>query len=206
MGPAPTFRWSWRSRLVTAVAGLTVLGWLTSDLHGVPSGTVALLPVVLLFGARVLEIADFRQLSWDVLYIVGGGLSLGVAVSDSGLSTWFVGLMPGDTLPPFALVVLLAVLAGLMTTIMSNTATANLLVPVVLGLGVGMAPPLLIVVAHACSVAMALPVSTPPNAMVFSSGELQVSDMLRPGLSISLLGLILTCSLGYWWWGVLGIY
>lgn len=206
MGKAPKFRWSWRSRFVTAVTGVTILGWLTSDLHGLPSGTVALVPVVAFFGFRILDIPDFRSLSWDVLYIVGGGLSLGVAVSDSELSTWFVGLVPTSTLPPYALLVVVAVLAGIMTTIMSNTATANLLVPVVLGLGAAIAPPLLIVVAHACSVAMALPVSTPPNAMVFSSGELEVRDMLRPGLVISLLGLTLTCTLGYWWWGVLGIY
>ena len=202
----PTFRWSARSRFVVVVAIVTALGWLTGDLHGVPSGTVALLPVVAFFGLRILDIGDFRGLSWDVLFIVGGGLSLGVAVQDSGLSKAIVALIPGESAGLLVLVLIVAVITAIMTSVMSNTATANLVVPVVIGLSGALVAPLLLIVAHACSVTMALPVSTPPNAMAFSSGQISVRDMLRAGLAISLVGLALTCTVGLWWWRVLGVY
>lgn len=201
-----SFRWNVRSRSVVVVSVLTALGWLTSDLHHLSTGSIALLPVLAFFGTRTLDIRDFRNLSWDVLFIVGGGLSLGVAVDRSGLGAWFVSLVPGEDVGTITLLVALAVAAAVMTSIMSNTATANLLVPVVVGLTDVEVTPLLMAVAYACSVSMALPVSTPPNAMVFSSGMLQSRDLIRPGLVVSVVSLGLTLTVGYWWWGLLGAY
>ena len=74
--------------------------------------------------------------------------------------------------------------------------------------GFSIAPlsPILIAVAFCCSLAMALPISTPPNAMAFSSGEINVIDLLKPGLPLTLIGIALVFTLGYWWWGVVGIF
>jgi sodium-dependent dicarboxylate transporter 2/3/5 len=75
----------------------------------------------------------------------------------------------------------------------------------VAGLALDQNAPVLLATAVACSVAMALPVSTPPNAMAFASEEIHVSDLLKPGLLITALSLLIALTLGFWWWGVLGL-
>ncbi len=97
-------------------------------------------------------------------------------------------------------------LAVAMSSLMSNTATANLVMPILLGLSVQHPAILLIAVAFSCSMAMPLPVSTPPNAMAFTTGELGAKDLLKIGLAITLAGFILAMTTGYWWWGKMGIH
>jgi sodium-dependent dicarboxylate transporter 2/3/5 len=182
---------SGRAKTVLAICVLTVLGWLTSDLHGFSAGTVALLPLIVLFGFGFLGIPNLRALPWDVLLVVGGGLSLGVAVEVSGLGNVLVAQLPTEGASALVVWAAFAVVGGAMTAVMSNTATANLLLPLVASLK-GLSPaPLVFIVAYACSVSMPLPVSTPPNAMVFGSGMIRVNDMVKPGLVISILGLLL---------------
>ena len=188
-------------RIVLGVALLTILLWLTSGVHPLETGTVALIPVVVFFGARQLEPAEFKRLPWDVLVLAGGGLSLGAAVEASGLSAIIVSLIPG-TLGPWALAAALALIAGVMTTFMSNTATANLLVPVVVGISDAPTAPLLMVIAYACSCTMILPVSTPPNAIAFGSGHIMTRDLIRPALILSVLALIASCTAGPLWWSL----
>ena len=186
-------------RVVIAVALLTIVLWLTSGIHPLETGTVALIPVIVFFGARILETADFKRLPWDVLILAGGGLSLGAAVESSGLSEVIVTLIPA-AIGPWGLAAALAFIAGVMTTFMSNTATANLLVPVVVGISNVPTGPLLMVVAYACSCTMILPVSTPPNAIAFSSGFITTRDLVRPALILSVLALTASCTLGPLWW------
>jgi solute carrier family 13 (sodium-dependent dicarboxylate transporter), member 2/3/5 len=197
--------WSPRARLVAAVTVATAAGWLTSDWHPLATGTVALLPVLVLFGLRVLDVKDLRALPWDVLLLVGGGLSLGMAVGESGLGDWIVASLPVATAAPWVVLVGATLLAAVMTSIMSNTATANLLVPIVVALDGVATSPVLLAVAYACSMSMALPVSTPPNAMVFASGTLRAREMVGTGLLMSVIGLALTLSLGIVWWRWLGV-
>ena len=202
----PSFRWSTHARIVVIVTAVTVLGWLTTGVHPLNTGTVALLPVVVFFGFGVLEIPDFRQLSWDVLILAGGGMSLGAAVDVSGLGQWLVALIPAEGSGLSLVVVAFVVIGSLMTSVMSNTATANLLIPVVMGLSGLSISPVLIAVAFSCSVTMVLPVSTPPNAMAFGSGLLKSRDLISAGLAVSLVGLVLTATLGLWWWNIVGLY
>lgn len=198
-----------RSPALYAVAGitiLTVLGWMTGGLHGQSSGVVALIPVILFFGAGLLNVTDLRSLPWDVLLLMGGGLCLGVAMSRSGLADWLVGLLPVSGVEVFWLMVVFGAVAALMSSLMSNTATANLIMPIILGLAADPISPILIGVAFACSLAMPLPVSTPPNAMAFSSGELSVGDMVRPGTLLTVAGIALAFTTGYWWWRAVGLF
>jgi len=193
---------SWIVLSTTAfVGGL----WLLSSLHHLTTGTVALIPVIVFFGTRILDRQDFQNLPWDVLFLAGGGLSLGAAVHVSGLSDALVAAIPVSMLGQAGLLVAVVLVAALMTTFMSNTATANLLVPVVAGLSVTNVAPLLVVVAYTCSATMILPVSTPPNAMVFSSGTIETRDLLRTGTVVSLFALVVTILCGPLWWNVLGI-
>lgn len=192
--------------LVVAGSILTIIGWTTGEYHGLSSGTVSLIPLILFFGAGILNVRDLRGLSWDVLLVMGGGLCLGVAIDQSGLATWIIAQLDVNHLGVIGVMLVFGTLACLMSSVMSNTASANLILPIVLGLSIEPLSPILIAVAFCCSLAMALPISTPPNAMAFSSGEISVTDLLKPGLPLTLIGIALVFTVGYWWWGVVGIY
>jgi len=191
-----------RARSVIVVTGLTVLGWFTGPLHGLHPGVVALLPVLYYFGSGQLGRNDWLRLPWDVLMMMGGGLCLGAVVQTSGLADRLVSGLPadGDTL-------LVGVIAGavVLSSVMSNTAAANLLLPLAATFGGASAEALLTAIALSCSVAMALPVSTPPNAMAYASGELRAADWLLVGLPLSAAGGALIWLSAVYWWPLLGI-
>mgnify|MGYP001554598816 CR=1 FL=1 len=185
--------------------GVTILGWVTSSGHGYHAGVVALIPVLVFFSMGILGIKELRSLSWEVLLLMGGGLCLGTAISRSGLAEWMVGLLPVEGVSVYALMVVFGTLACIMSSVMSNTATANLVMPIILGLSPEAHVPLLVATAFCCSMAMPLPVSTPPNAMAFSVEKLSVADMFKPGVIITTIGVILAFTTGYWWWKVVGL-
>lgn len=191
--------------ILLVTLAITVFGWVTSQWHGLTAGTIALIPVLVFFSTGLLNRQDLRSLSWDVLLLMGGGLCLGTAISESGLASWLIDLLPVDGIPDYWLMVVFGSVACLMSSVMSNTATANLILPILLGLSVESYTPLMLGTAFACSLAMPLPVSTPPNAMAFSTEQISVSDMVRPGLILTLVGVVLAFTTGYWWWGLLGI-
>jgi sodium-dependent dicarboxylate transporter 2/3/5 len=170
-----------RSTFVLVVFGIVVCLWLTSGLHRIPSAIVALLPLVIFFGLGLLEHEDFQDLGWGILFIIGGGMSLGVGMRETGLSAWIVEQVPFESMGTLGIVIAFAAAAAALTTFISNTATANLLIPIVIGVG-GIEPRTsAVVVAIASSAAMILPISTPPNAIAYGSGEVRVEDMMKAG-------------------------
>lgn len=178
------------ARIVCAVVILAISLWLTSEWHKIPSAVIALFAAGLLAVLGVLKRDDFKNIDWDVLVLMWGGLALGEAITVSGLSQWVVSL-PILAQHGFWLVVIFALSAIGISTFMSNTATANLLIPLAIAIPGENNILLAVVTALACSLAMALPISTPPNAVVFSSGMLKSTDMFKAGGLVSLLGLIL---------------
>ena len=120
-------------------------------------------------------------------------------------AAWLVAQLPTAGLGLTGLMIVFGVTACIMSSVMSNTAAANLIMPIVIGLGGDFVPPVLVSVAFCCSLAMALPISTPPNAIAFSSGELNGRDLIKPGVIITICGVVLTLTLGRWWWSVLGL-
>jgi sodium-dependent dicarboxylate transporter 2/3/5 len=180
--------------LVIAIFALTVIGWISSGYTGISSGMVGLSVVIAAFGSNLLKTRDFKNISWDILFMLGGGLCLGVGINKSGLAASIASLIPIEGSLWIALIILI-VLAALMTTFMSNTATANLLIPVAVALPQGEIV-LAIAISLMCSSSMALPISTPPNAIAFGSGYLKSSEMFNSGLIITILaliGILITC-------------
>jgi solute carrier family 13 (sodium-dependent dicarboxylate transporter), member 2/3/5 len=170
---------------------LTVSLWLTSGLHQLPEGIVGLLPVIIFFSLGILDQADVRRLGWDVLLVVGGGLSLGVAMSRSGLSQWMVAQVPITDLPPWMIFMTLTLLAAVMTSFISNSATTALLIPIVVGMSASVELlPAGAAIALGASASMALPISTPPNAIAYRSEQITARDMFRSGVIVTALAAI----------------
>lgn len=187
----------WQFVVVSGTLLLTVGLWLTSSLHGIPTAAVALLPIVMLTSTGILTAKDIRGLNYDVLFLMAGGLALGTAVTSTGLSNWIIGRLPVETLNPAALAFLMAYLTVLLSNFMSNTAAANILVPLAVSMAAGFEATVAIAVAIGASSAMCLPVSTPPNAMVFATGRLRTWDLVRVGLVVGVMCPLLALT---WMW------
>jgi sodium-dependent dicarboxylate transporter 2/3/5 len=182
--------------IVGAVFTGTLLLWMTERLHGVPTAVVAVMPIAILAVTGMVGEREFRTLPWDVLVLVAGGLSLGVGVSETGLGTWLVGGLASG-LPPVGSA--LAIVAALLSNVMSNTAAAAIVMPMAMVLGAAAPTLVAIPLALATSTAMCLPVSTPPNALVCATGLVDRYDLLRLGLRLGLLGTPLAVA---WVWAV----
>jgi sodium-dependent dicarboxylate transporter 2/3/5 len=183
----------WQRWLTLLIFCLTIGLWMTGSLHGTPTAVVSFIPIISLTMIGVIRAEDIRALNWDVLILLAGGLSLGVGIESSGLATWMGERIETFSFPAWAMALALAYVAAFASNLMSNTAAANILLPI--GLVVaetagGALPPASIVVpvALSCSIAMALPIATPPNALIFASGRLQARDYLPGGLLTLLLG------------------
>ncbi len=178
------------AKLSGAIAVVTVLLWLTSSFHKLPSAVVALTAVCLFFSFHLLKQDDFKRIDWDVLVLMWGGLSLGKGLGVSGLTEWIVQLPVFDQ-TGIILVISFSILGLFVSTFMSHTATANLLIPIVLAIPGQNIIFLAVTIALACSFAMALPISTPPNAIAFSTNALRINDMLKAGAIISVIAFAL---------------
>lgn len=173
--------------LVIVTFAVTVLMWMCSPWHGIPTTVVSFIPICVLTATKTLEAEDLREISWDVLLLIAGGLSLGVAIRDTGLAEWIVTKLPLQGLGPIAVALCLAYLATMLSNLMSNTAAANVILPIALAL-LGTEHAMMIVpIALAASAAMCLPVSTPPNAIVYGTGMLKTTDLLGAGVVLGLI-------------------
>lgn len=183
---------------VLVIFGLTVTLWLSSSIEVVGDffqhpGFIALIPPIAFFSTGLLDKDDLAELNWDVLILMGGGLSLGNAISSTGVDDWIVGLIGYGSMGLVLIILAFSAIAVLLSTFMSNTATASLMAPLmlVIGLDLGMGVSLMASIALACSIAMALPVSTPPNAIAYGTDVIEVKDMIKYGGLVSLVGIIL---------------
>ncbi|MDX1382317.1 MAG: DASS family sodium-coupled anion symporter [Thermoanaerobaculia bacterium] len=177
-------------RIVVAVTVLTVVLWMTSPLHGVHVAAVSLIPIVGLTMTSIVGAHEVRGLPWDTLMLVAGGLSLGAAVVDTGLAEAFLTRLAflGETDSPAVGLLLLALLTVALSNFMSNTATVSLVLPVAVALFPGREIEVCFVLGLSASCALLLPVSTPPNAIAYSTGALETRDFRPVGLLVGLGG------------------
>lgn len=186
---------STNAKIFYAIAGLTILLWMTEPLHGVSSNTVGFFPVVALLCLKVMAGADIKALDWPVLWLVSGGIALGTGVGATGLDEWLVSSVPWESLGGVAIVAILGLIGFGMANVISHSAAANLLVPLAVSLAVSLdginTITVAAVVAIACSLGMSMPISTPPNAIAYSTGEIKISDMALLGMVVGTVATLL---------------
>lgn len=196
----PVVELSWHRNLVIVIFSLTACGWVFSTplatFMGINSGFDAMLAVaaiVLLTGSKCLSFDDFiKKTNWGILILFGGGLTLSALLETSGASVWLANVissnLPADN--TWFVLVIICVFVIFLTELVSNTASAALLVPLFMTVAIDLhLPPagLAVVIALCASCAFMLPVATPPNAIVFSSGLVPQKQMMRAGLVLNLV-------------------
>jgi len=189
------------------VFALTVLLWFTEASHGIPASMIAFIPIVALTVTHVLGKEEIRALPWEVLWLVAGGISLGLSMENTGLASWIVSGIEWEVLPRLSLLLVFGLMALMMSNFLSNTVSATLLVPLAVSLGVsGMAGEgfslviTSLVIGAACNMAMLLPISTPPNAIAMSTGFVKTKDMVKVGVLVGIAGLFLALVLSMLYW------
>ena len=213
---------SWRQPEIRTllVFGLTALAWVTRsepfggwktwlNLPQANDASVAFVAVILLFclpggekkGERLLDWRTANRIPWGMLVLVGAGLCLGEGFKQSGLSATIASVFSGiGSLPLIALLLGIALLVTFLTEMTSNTATTNVLMPILGAAAVAsdLDPKLLMIpAAISASCAFMLPVATIPNAVVFGTGEVTVRRMAREGLMLNLIGALVVSGICY---------
>lgn len=179
---------------VLVIFGITILLWLTEALHGIPAPIISFVPLIAFTATGLIDRSDINSLEWNILILIAGGIALGMGMKITGLDLIIVQSINTDSL---LLVPVLILAMLLLSNFMSNTAASNLLIPIgismmqiqefgALGIFAGT-----IAIALAASMAMALPVSTPPNALAYASGKLKSEDFRATGIFLGIVGLVL---------------
>ena len=190
----------WRSIIVYVTFAITVLLWMTDKYTMMNANAVAMIPVGVFSICGIINKRDLEEINWSVLWMVAGGFALGVALQESGLGKAMVSAIPFASWSPVMVVIGSGLLCYVMANFISHTATAALLVPILALAGssmgaaldpVGGVGTLLIGVALGSSLAMILPISTPPNALAHATGLIKQTDMEKVGIIMGVVGLIL---------------
>lgn len=195
-----------RAKIFLGVFVLTVLLWLTGPLHGISSSVVALMAAIMLFLLGFLNEKDINKVSWSTLILFGGGLTLGSAITKTGLAQFFADTMGAALSGSPALVIIVGVIVFsiVLGAIGSNTATAAILIPVMIPLGAVLPEigPLKLALLTGLAVSMdfLLPVGTPPNALAYATGLFRIKDMLKAGVPITLAAVVIFSALAYFFW------
>ena len=187
---------------------VTILLWvIPKQYHGLDANSVAIIPIAVFSVTGVITKKDLKAMSWDVLWLVAGGFALGVALGETNLASDLIRSIPFAEWDSLALIVGSSLICLFMATFMSHTATAALLMPIMASVAAGMvaggamdapgAIGLLVTIAFASSLGMALPISTPPNAMAYATGHVEQKGMAISGTILCLIGLAISIGLMY---------
>jgi sodium-dependent dicarboxylate transporter 2/3/5 len=195
----------WMFRADFHLFGLTIPGW--SNLLPNPSyaddGTVAIIIALLLFlipskqnpGHMLMDWKNASGIKWGIVLLFGGGFALATGFKASGLSEWFGSQLAAlEGIPPLLLVLIVCTTITFLTELTSNMATTEVVLPVLGSMAVAIeTDPLLLMIPATLSASCAfmLPVATAPNAIAFGTGELRISDMMRYGFILNLIGILL---------------
>jgi sodium-dependent dicarboxylate transporter 2/3/5 len=208
---------------VTVVFALTAIAWMLRSLvlkkfiPHIDDTIIAMSGALILFlipstkkGKMLMDWSTAKRLPWGILILFGGGLSIAAAFQSSGLAHWMGNSL--QALQNFQLIVVLfivALLVNALTEFTSNVATASIILPILASLAaaIHLHPYMLMVVATlVASCAFMLPVATPPNAVVFSSGYIRIRDMARTGVGMNLISIVIAVLIVWFFlpiaWGI----
>jgi sodium-dependent dicarboxylate transporter 2/3/5 len=143
------------------------------------------------------------RLPWHIVLLFGGGFALAKGFVESGLSMWFGEQLSGLAgTQPMVLTAIISTMMSFLTELTSNTATTEMILPILAGMAVTIkVNPLLLMIPAtlAASLAFMLPVATPPNAIIFGTGHLHIKDMVRTGFLLNIAGIIIVTLVTYFW-------
>ena len=220
-------KFSYPEKVIAIVFGITSLLWIfRTDLdfgfvklsgwstlfHSpgfIDDGTIAITMAFLLFlfptkddkQKTILTANVFEQIPWGIILLFGGGFALATAFSSSGLSEYIGNNLRGlSNVPTFILVLIICLIINFLTELTSNTATTQMILPILASVSVAIGVnPLMLMIAATLSASMAfmMPVGTPPNTIVFASKRLKISDMAKTGFALNIISVIVISVIVY---------
>lgn len=191
----------WRMYVVIATFIITILLWIIpKEITGINTNTVSMIPMGIFAITGVINAKDLQQIDWSVIWMVAGGFALGLGMNGSGLADVAIESIPFGSWSPIVILIVSGLICYFLSNFISNTATAALLMPILAvvcrAMGdkldvIGGTSTVLIGVAIAASTAMCLPISTPPNAIAYSTGLVEQKDMLKTGITCGIISIVL---------------
>ncbi|MBO6083387.1 MAG: SLC13/DASS family transporter [Bacteroidales bacterium] len=205
--PENTKEKGWKSKVVWVTFIGTILLWATESLTGINSNVVALIPLGVLTACGIFTREDIKSINWSVLWLVAGGFALGTCLQGTGLAKVLIGAIPFGSMSVLLVFLIAGLVCYFLSNFISNSATAALLIPILIVVAEGMADPaaannasflalggtyaMITFIAVCASIAMLFPISTPPNAIAASTGLVETKDMAKVGAIIGVIGFIL---------------
>ena len=186
--------------IIIATLIVTILLWMLDTFTGIYTYTVAFIPFVIFTLFGIITRYDLEEINWSVLWMVAGGFALGYAMNGSGLAALVVKSIPFGNFSPILIMILSGLLCYGLSNLISHSATAALLMPILVVVctamgdklaAIGGTSTVLIGVAIASSSAMLLPISTPPNALAYATNLIQQKDMIKVGIIVGIVSMVL---------------
>jgi sodium-dependent dicarboxylate transporter 2/3/5 len=188
--------------VVWVTFALTIILWVGESVFGVNSNIVAMIPFAVFSATGILKSRDLEHINWAVLWMVAGGFALGTALNQTGLATTLINTIPFASWNAFVVMLVGGFICYFLSNFISNSAAANLVVPILVVVGkamtgnpsfeaLGGVPSMIAGIAICASIAMCLPVSTPPNALAASTGMISTKQMATVGIIMGVIGFVL---------------
>ena len=199
---APVKTTPFQKYVVWVTFALTIILWVGESLFKVNSNIVAMIPFAVFSATGILKARDLEHINWAVLWMVAGGFALGTALNQTGLASTLIQTIPFASWNAIVVMLVGGFICYFLSNFISNSASANLVVPILIVVGkammgnpafeaVGGVPAMIVGIAIAASLAMCLPVSTPPNALAHSTGMITTRQMATVGIILGVVGFAL---------------
>ena len=196
-----------RDRIIVSITFVTtILLWMLEGVLGISSNIVALIPFAVFTATGVFSKDDLNDIDWSVLWMVAGGFALGTALNKTGLASALINAVPFASWNILVVMIAGGLICWILSNFISNSAAANLIVPILAVVGtallddptasssfiaLGGLKSLVVGVAMCASLAMILPISTPPNALAHSTGIINTKQMAIVGVIVGVVGIVL---------------
>ena len=188
--------------VVWVTFALTIILWVGESLFKVNSNIVAMIPFAVFSATGILKARELEHINWAVLWMVAGGFALGTALNQTGLAATLIQIIPFASWNALIVMLVGGFICYFLSNFISNSAAANLVVPILVVVGTAMkdvpsfqalggVPAMIIGIAISASLAMCLPVSTPPNALAHSTGMITTKQMATVGIILGVVGFAL---------------